>query len=183
MDSQIEVLAKAIIQAGHEVIDKYWPLISLAINGPMGGQEEAKNDTLVRQTRNVVITTRRGIRVVVTPSDVCFYGSNDMIRADWIEVPGLIACLRGAIVPQYNEAVVNPDVKNVNLELASGFGHSPTDSARDYIFTSDDAEDIVKGGTLINECPNPVIAGEIAHVMKVGPRKLFKYIENEIVAV
>ena len=101
-----------------------------------------------------------------------------MIRADWTDVPAIIASLRCALVPFPRQTEVNEAQREAALDMASSFGPNG-----ENLFTIRDAEDIVRGYSLVSECPDDSIAGEISHVLRVGPRKLYKYIENEIESI
>ena len=144
---------------------------------------ETDAPSLSEDPGELVITTRRGVRVVVDDERICVRARNEFARADWEEVPALIACLRGAIVPEYRRESVDPTLAQVSLEMASGFGHVNDGGPLECIFTADDAEDITRDYMLARVCPDRDIASEITHVHRIGPRKLFKYIETEVLSV
>lgn len=128
----------------------------------------------------VAITTRGGVRVVVDDEKIYIRGRSTFVRAEWREVPAFIACLRGALVPEYKKTVVDPALAEVGLLMASHFGHKAGEEPGEVLFTADDAADITRDYTLATLCPDEQIASEIKHVQRIGPRKLFNYIETEI---
>ena len=81
----------------------------------------------------IVITTRRGVHVVVDDEKIYVRGKKNF-SAMWEEVPQFIACLRGALVPEHKKERVEPDLEATSLEMASSWGPSETEEA-EIIFT------------------------------------------------
>ncbi|KKL45200.1 hypothetical protein LCGC14_2358060 [marine sediment metagenome] len=169
-------LEKSIIVTAEAVLSKAMARLRKLLD-PHGSERNTRTAEVRRpEIKQTVVTTRRGLRIVVNENEVCFYGQKDMIRADWIEIPGIIASLRSALVPHDHEKTISQAHIESGLELATGFAGS----LDDYIFTVGDAEDIVKTRMFVTECPDRKIAGEINHVMLIGSRKLYRYIEEEL---
>lgn len=135
---------------------------------------------LHRQPKQVAIVTRTGVRLIANMHGVCIHARHDIIKASWPEVPALLASLRSALIPVPKKSHVEPVQAQTALEIASGFGG--TQRKEEILFTVDDAEDICREyKTILPECPSRNIAGEIVHLQRVGPRKLFRYIDRAII--
>lgn len=134
--------------------------------------EKAFDEDIVERP---IVTTRRGLSVATNESTVTFRLDSDMIRLDWGSLPGVIASLRSAFVPAPRNRTTPSEHVEAALEMASGFGE------KEQFFTVDDAQDIVKHyGDFCSTCPDPELAGEIRHVGIIGPKKLYGYIEHNL---
>jgi hypothetical protein len=182
-NSYYDRLEERLISASDTILERAWPVLDAFINSETPKQEQAKEPEKevaapIAESREAVQTTHRGVRVVANKEEVCFYGSSEMIRAEWMDVPGIFACLRGALVPYPKESEVNEAQAEAALDLASGFGQLEKN-----LFTIGDAEDITGGcNSILSKCPDTEIAAEISRINRLGPRKLFRYIETEIIS-
>lgn len=175
-------LEKALHKAVDQLFDREPPCLQLTVAHleckvrlKMNAQEsteEAEPDV-----REPDIKTRKGVSVVADSDHVIIRCLKKEIDADWGLVPGILATLRGALVPAPRSGRLSPEQVQTALEIASGFG-GPADEC---LFTVEDAEDIVKNYEVLAEkCPDKKVRSEIERLQRVGPRKLFQYLENEI---
>jgi len=175
----IDRMEQVAADAMGQLVAEYWPFIKMYM-ASMETKERAVNvEGPSQDQRQNVITTRRGIRVVVCDEEVCIYGPREMIRAEWEIVPGILASLRTAFVPMPKHHDISPEQVSTALEMASGFGGEKSE----VIFTVDDAKDILGSHEMIlKRCPDQGIANEITRLQRVGARKLYRYIENQVIS-